>query len=78
MNKELSFLRHVFETAVVWEWLSDNPASRIPREKVRNCIERWLSPEEERLVRVCLPGLQKMERAKHGNSGSRRGENNES
>ena len=61
VNKELSFLRHVFETAVVWEWLSDNPAARIPREKVRNCIERWLSPEEEeRLLGTCPDWLRKI------------------
>ena len=61
VNKELSFLRHVFETAVVWKWLEDNPASRIPREKVRNCIERWLTAEEEeRLLKACPDWLWKI------------------
>jgi integrase len=61
VNKELSFLRHVFETAVVWEWLKTNPAAQIPREKVRNCIERWLSTEEEeRLLKACPDWLQKI------------------
>ncbi len=61
VNKELSFLRHVFETAVVWKWLEDNPAARIPREKVRNCIERWLTAEEEeRLLKACPDWLWKI------------------
>ena len=61
VNKELSFLRHVFETAVVWEWLKTNPAAQIPREKVRNCIERWLSSEEEeRLLNACPDWLRKI------------------
>ncbi|MHB8370471.1 MAG: tyrosine-type recombinase/integrase [Leptospirales bacterium] len=61
VNKELSFLRHVFETAVVWEWLLDNPASRIPKEKVKNSIERWLSAEEEeRLLKACPDWLREI------------------
>ena len=54
LNKELSFLRHALEMAVVWEWLEINPAVRIPREKVKNRMERWLAPEEEeRLLDSC-------------------------
>ena len=61
VNKELSLLRHVFETAVVWEWLSDNPAARIPKEKVKNTIERWLSAEEEeRLLKACPDWLREI------------------
>ncbi len=61
LNKELSFLRHALEMAVVWEWLETNPATRIPREKVRNRMERWLTPEEEeRLLAVCPEWLRDM------------------
>lgn len=60
LNKELSFLRHVFEMAVIWEWLSVNPVSRIPKEKVKN-RERWLTgEEEERLLNVCPEWLRDM------------------
>ncbi len=61
LNKELSFLRHVFEMAVIWEWLSSNPAARIPREKVKNRMERWLTEEEEeKLLNACPEWLRDM------------------
>ncbi len=61
LNKELSFLLHALEMAVVWEWLESNPATRIPRGKVRNQMERWLTPEEEeRLLAVCPEWLRDM------------------
>lgn len=61
LNKELSFLRHVFEMAVVWEWLEANPAARIPREKVKNRMERWLTEEEEKkLLNACPEWLRDM------------------
>ncbi len=61
VNKELSFLRHVFEMAVVWEWIESNPAARIPREKVKNRMERWLTQdEEERLLNACPEWLRDM------------------
>ena len=61
LNKEPSFLRHVFEMAVVWEWLSANPAARIPREKVKNRMERWLTEEEEeKLLNACPEWLRDM------------------
>ena len=61
LNKELSFLRHALELAVVWEWLVINPAVRIPREKVKNRMERWLTEEEEeKLLNACPEWLRDM------------------
>ena len=61
LNKELSFLRHALELAVVWEWLEINPAVRIPREKVKNRMERWLTEEEEeKLLNACPEWLRDM------------------
>ena len=61
LNKELSFLRHALEMAVVWEWLEINPAVRIPREKVKNRMERWLTEEEEeKLLNACPEWLRDM------------------
>ena len=61
INKELGLLRHVFEMALIWEWIDENPAVRIPKEKVRNRMERWLTREEEdRLSKACPEWLQDM------------------
>ena len=48
VNQELALLRHAFNLAIrEWEWLKDNPARLVSREKVNNLIERWLTFEEE-------------------------------
>ena len=61
INKELGLLRHVFEMALIWEWIEENPAIRIPKEKVKNRMERWLTKEEEdRLLKVCPEWLHDM------------------
>ena len=61
INKELGLLRHVFEMALIWEWIDENPAVRIPKEKIRNRMERWLAhEEEERLLKTCPEWLQDM------------------
>ncbi len=61
INKELGLLRHVFEMALIWEWIDENPAVRIPKEKVKNRMERWLThEEEERLRKVCPEWLRDM------------------
>ncbi len=61
LNKELAFIRHAFEMAVLWGWLDVNPVSRIPREKVKNRMERWLTgEEEERLLNSCPEWLRDM------------------
>jgi integrase len=52
INKELFMLSKAFNLAVKeWEWLKDNPVSRIPKEIVNNERDRWLTKdEEERLI----------------------------
>ena len=37
-----------------WEWLKDNPVSRVQNEKLDNEIDRWLTDNEEiRLLENC-------------------------
>lgn len=59
INYELSLLSHSFNIAIRdWEWLKENPVSKVTREKVRNQLERWLSVEEEqRLLSVAVAWL---------------------
>jgi integrase len=48
INYELALMSHAFNLAIKeWEWLNDNPVSRVSREKVNNMRERWLTFEEE-------------------------------
>lgn len=48
INRELAMLSKAFNLAVKeWEWLKDNPVSRVPKEKENNIIDRWLSKDEE-------------------------------
>lgn len=48
INYELSLMSHAFNLAIrEWEWLRDNPVSRVSREKVNDIRERWLTFEEE-------------------------------
>jgi integrase len=62
VNQELAMLRHAFNLAIrEWEWVGDNPAQKVSREKVHNLIERWLTfEEEEKLVAVCPGWLQEI------------------
>ncbi len=55
INKELAMLSKSFSMAVKeWEWLRDNPVSRVQREKLDNEIDRWLTDDEEiRLLGNC-------------------------
>ena len=55
-NDELGFLRHAYKLAErEWEWATDNPVLKIAKEKVRNLIERWLTPEEEQRLLAASP-----------------------
>jgi len=48
INRELAMLSKAFNVAVKeWEWLKDNPVSKVPREKEDNERDRWLSVGEE-------------------------------
>ena len=52
INKELQLIRHAYNLAMrEWEWCRENPMHRVSMEKVRNDVDRWLTPdEEERLM----------------------------
>ena len=62
LNDELGLLGHAYKVAErEWEWATDNPVLKIAKEKVRNLIERWLTPEEEqRLLAVSPTWLQEI------------------
>lgn len=56
LNDELTLLGHAYKLAMMeWEWTSDNPVLKIAKEKVRNQIERWLTPEEEQRLLAAAP-----------------------
>jgi integrase len=54
VNRELALLSHAFNLAVrEWEWMANNPVSRVSRERVNGHIERWLTfKEQEKLLAV--------------------------
>ena len=46
--KELAMMSKAFSLSVKeWEWLKDNPVSRVQNEKLDNEIDRWLTDGEE-------------------------------
>ena len=56
INNELILMGHAFSLAVKeWEWVRDNPVSRVSKEKVNNQVERWLTFEEEKRVVAASP-----------------------
>ncbi len=51
INRELAMLSKAFSLASKeWEWVRDNPVSKVPKEKENNQRDRWLSVDEERLL----------------------------
>ncbi len=49
INRELAMLSKAFSLAVKeWEWLKDNPVSRVSKENENNARDRWLSKDEEK------------------------------
>ena len=51
LNRELSMLSKAFNLCVrEWEWLRDNPASRVPKDKENNERDRWMTKDEEELI----------------------------
>jgi integrase len=49
INRELAMISKAFNLAVKeWEWLKDNPVSRVSKEKENNERDRWLTEDEER------------------------------
>ncbi len=55
LNREISCLSKAFALAVrEWEWVRENPCSRVSRERENNKRIRWLRGEEEaRLMETC-------------------------
>jgi integrase len=62
LNYELGVLSQAFDLAInEWEWCKGNPVKRVSRERVRNQIERWLTPKEEAdLLKASPPWLQEL------------------
>lgn len=54
INRELAMLSKAFNLAVKeWEWINENPVSKVPKEKENNERDRWVSGDEEkRLLEV--------------------------
>jgi len=47
VNYELTLMSHAYSMAIKeWEWVKDNPVSRVKKERLHNTIERWLTSEE--------------------------------
>ncbi|WKZ15475.1 MAG: tyrosine-type recombinase/integrase [Candidatus Jettenia caeni] len=59
INRELAMISKAFSLAVKeWEWVKENPVSKIPKEKENNERDRWLTEEEElRLLDNCATWL---------------------
>ena len=56
INRELSMLSKAFNVAInEWEWLKDNPVSRIPKYKENNKRDRWLTENEEEIFLQYCP-----------------------
>ena len=44
INRELAMLSKAFSLAVKdWDWIKENPVSKVQKEKVDNKRDRWLS-----------------------------------
>jgi integrase len=51
VNKELAMLSKAFSLAVKeWEWLNENPVSKVSYEKENNERDRWLTIDEEKRI----------------------------
>ena len=62
INRELAILKKAFNLALKeWEWVRENPASKVSMEEENNKRDRWLSDdEEERLLEACSPRLKEL------------------
>ena len=51
INRELAMLSKAFSLAVKdWEWIKENPVSKVQKEKVDNKRDRWLNKDEEKQI----------------------------
>ena len=49
INRELAMLSKAFNLAVKeWEWINENPVSKVSKEEENNERDRWLSEDEEK------------------------------
>ena len=56
INYEIVLMSHAFNLAIKeWEWVKDNPVSRVRKERVNNIMERWLTLEEEAKLLAASP-----------------------
>jgi integrase len=62
INNELGLMHHAFNLSIKeWEWIEENPVSKISKERVDNSKERWLTfEEEERLLNSSPKWLQEI------------------
>ena len=61
INRELAFLRHIFNMAITWDKATDNPVKKVRFAREDNGRIRFLTPEEERqLLAHCSPQLKPM------------------
>ncbi len=62
INRELATMKRAFNLAIKeWEWIRDNPVSRVSMEEENNRRDRWLTyEEEERLLEVCPEWLKEL------------------
>jgi len=62
INRELATMKKAFNLAVKeWEWVRDNPVSKVSMEKENNKRDRWLMEgEESRLLEACEPWLREL------------------
>jgi len=58
INRELAFLRHVYNMAITWGKATDNPVKKVRFARENNGRIRMLSPDEEaQLLAQCAPHL---------------------
>ncbi len=56
INYELTLMSHAFNLAIrEWEWINENPVQKVRKERVRNTLERWLKPDEEKKLLEASP-----------------------
>ena len=62
INRELATMKKAFNLAIKeWEWIRDNPVSKVSMEQENNRRERWLTDtEEERLMEACSDWLREL------------------
>jgi len=62
INRDLATLRKAFNLALrEWEWVNDNPVTKVSMERENNKRDRWLTNEEEqRLLSECPNWLQEL------------------